>query len=123
MDLDLYDSEKMEIRKICERVVEDRRDSLTTKKAIATELLERLYDAGFETQVVMKPAVNRQNGEMRFVPEVTVLARVNPEAEHDHERHGHEVRANIIGAAQPEVATAKPVAMPGRLWTPNGSTS
>jgi len=119
----LYDSEQLQIRQICARVMEGKSASPQNARKVAEELAERLYDAGFKANVQMLVARHRATGEMYFVPEVEIMDRVEHEGEHDYDRHRHEVQTNILGATQPDTGYSAPVAMPGNgaLWTPKGS--
>lgn len=53
----------------------------------------------------------------RFIPEVTIVGRVERQAEFDHERQAHEVQHGLLGIDEPGAITLK-----GGLKTPSKST-
>lgn len=118
----LYDSEQVTIRQVLGRVMEGKAASPQSAKRVAKEMCERLYDAGFVADVAMNIGRHRVTGELMWIPEVTIMDRVEHETEHDYDQHQHEVIRNVAGVDQPEISkkASPPVAMPGQgtLWTP-----
>jgi hypothetical protein len=118
-------SEQASIKAICAKAIEGKTFTPQSKRAVATEILERLYDAGFYAEVRMQVGRHRVTGQLKFIPEVTIVDRVTAEGEHDYDRHRHEVQAEYAQVAgNPDVRQSSSTAMPGKpskLWTPGGN--
>lgn len=111
-DIELYETDVPRLQAVARKLREavgERRG----KEAFVREVMERFHEAGYVVDV--KISTHVADGGAVFYPEISVSARVEPEAEYDYERQAAEVQAADLGRRGG-------VGMPGegKLWTPGG---
>lgn len=118
----LLDSEVVEIGKVAAKLNRFR-NTHTNLESFGREVQERFAEIGLLVRVGLKPL--HYGGETVYGIVLTIMDHIGDEDSKpfDHEKMGHEVRSNIRGLDQPDVAPSPKVGMPGRgaLWTPKGS--
>jgi hypothetical protein len=125
-DINLYDSEVLQIgRKVLpalQRAAGRRMQSQRDYESFGTEVTNRFAEIGLIAHVVSWKEIRRPGYDNVWSPQISIMGRINPEDEHDHEKHRWEVQRNVLGKDQPAGTDAVPVAMPGGktgpLWTP-----
>ncbi len=119
--IELYDSDRVALGRVVGRLREHV-GTRRTRESFAREVMERFAEEGYVTDVRVT-TVETEGGDLVFHTSVTVVGRVDIQAEYDHERQRHEVRANILGVVGQQDAPVAPVAMPGAgaLWVPQGA--
>lgn len=122
-DVELYDSDRAALQGLV-RWLNQRLSSGGPQRieAVADEIMERLYKLGFESEVRFSTDDNYTGPEEERIwyPSVYLTARVDPEAEYDHERQGHEVRSDILGLNPQGDVQKKAVGQTGFTQTGSG---
>jgi hypothetical protein len=115
--IDLYDSDRIGVDRVVNALAA-KQGTMQDPREFAREIFERFADVGLLVDVAVA-TINPGEHDEHYGFAVMVSGRVDPEAEFDHERMSHEVRADILGQRGERVGSA-PVAMPGAggLWTP-----
>lgn len=134
-EVELYDSDVLAI----EGVVKDlnqARQRVTTVDSWRNEIINRFAEINLRADVVLRSieAVEDHEGFMhtpddtRILTTITIKGRIEQEAEFDHDKMAHEVRANIRGLNQPTADGAISVPVnglakksPGGLYLPPGT--
>lgn len=95
-DLELYDSERVEIRKVFAALSQSvgQRRSLQSFEQQAHDMFGKI---GFRVRVLFYEAEDETTGEKFIHPQITILGRIEPEEEFDHARMAHEVQTNVLG--------------------------
>lgn len=114
-DIDLYDSDRAALQQVVAILngnIGKRRDV----DAFAREATERIAEAGFVAQVVVKedPAEDHlPRHERTYYPQVSLIGRIEPESEFDHDKMGHEVRSDLLGLRGGDNRQRTQVGQPG----------
>jgi len=99
MDMDdLYDSERIEISRVLAAISQNTGKQVEGG-AFQREVRERFAEIGFVVRCDLKKDMldPRPWEDKPWMPDISLIGRVEKQGEFDHERMGHEVRSNILG--------------------------
>ena len=113
-EIDLYDHDRLAINKVVHQLrqsIGKRRDT----EGFAREVMDRFAEAGFYVDVSLSTEDNHT-----INTEIVITGRIEPEAEFDHDRMGHEVRSNLLGVKGQDNVQKTVVGQTGFSSTPSG---
>lgn len=97
-EIELYPDEQnrvIEVLTALQRRWTGKPDIAENLRAMSSEAEQRLESIGFKAIVSFENYGIAPDGNYYRTPEVTVVGRVKPEAEHDYERHAFEVQSGF----------------------------
>lgn len=110
--VDLYDTEYLRARQVL-RQLRQHTGTHRDRGSFEREVRERFAEIGLVARVMWYQGV--ADGQDMLFPDITIVGRVEPELEFDHDRMAHEVRANVLGLPRQPDAPVAPVAVPREL--------
>lgn len=99
MDMDdLYDSDRIAISRVLGEISQ-KTGTQVEGGAFQREVRERFAEIGFVVRCDLKKDMldPRPWDDKPWMPDISLIGRVEAQGEFDHERMGHEVRSNILG--------------------------
>lgn len=106
-DIDLYDSEIVQIR----QVIADLSQNIGKPRnleAFRQEAINRFGEIGFHVEVRLYEAESVETGDHFIHPAITIMDRIVREDEFDHARQAREVQTNTLKVKGAETVEQKP---------------